>query len=93
MVGELIVDVISFQKIYGLCCLKGYIVEMRRGVTLVDGRRTTDNGQRKTECEDRARILETGFFVDTSVRIFFCWLCSGLLCVAGKGRFQMKKGP
>ena len=46
--GEWIVDVTSFQKIFGLCGLKG--------VTLVD------NGQgRTTEREDRARILETEF--------------------------------
>ena len=43
----------SFQKIYGLCGLKGHIVEIRGGVTLVDGR--------TTECEDSARILETEF--------------------------------
>ena len=50
MVGEWIVDVISFHKIYGLYGLKGRIVEIRRGVTIVDGQQTT-------ECEDRARIL------------------------------------
>ena len=49
--GEWIVDVISFQKIFGFCGLRGHIVEIRRDVTLVD------NGQRTTECEDRARIL------------------------------------
>ena len=53
MACEWIMDGISFQKIYGLCGLKGHIVEIRRGVTLVDGR--------TTECEDRARILETEF--------------------------------
>ena len=36
----LIVDVIGFQKIYGLCRLKGHIVEIWRDVTLVDKRRT-----------------------------------------------------
>ena len=50
MVGEWIVDVLSFKKIFSLCGLKGHIVEIRGGVTLVDGRTTT-------ECEDRARIL------------------------------------
>ena len=45
-------DVLSFQKIFSLCGLKGHIVEVRGGVTLVD------NGRRRTtECEDRARIL------------------------------------
>ena len=41
--------VISFQKIFGLCGLKGHIVEIRWDVTLVHGRTTT-------ECEERARI-------------------------------------
>ena len=53
--GQWIVGVISFQKIFGLCGLKGHIVEIRWDVTLVHGR--TD-GQRTTECEDRARILK-----------------------------------
>ena len=57
MACEWIMDGISFQKIYGLCGLKGHIVEIRRGVTLVD------NGRRTTECEDRARILETEFAI------------------------------
>ena len=57
VVGEWIVDVISFQKIFGLCGLKCHIVEIWRDVTLVDdGRQTTDG--RTTECEDRARILK-----------------------------------
>ena len=34
---EWIVDVISFQKIFGLCGLKGHIVEIRWDVTLVHG--------------------------------------------------------
>ena len=43
MVDEWIVDVISFQKIFSLCGLKGHIGEIWRGVTLVDnGQRTTD---------------------------------------------------
>ena len=49
-VGQLIVGVISFQKIFGLCGLKGHIVEIRWDVTLVHAR--------TTECEDRARILK-----------------------------------
>ena len=53
--GQWIVGVISFQKIFGLCGLKGHIVEIRWDVTLVHGR--TD-GQRTTVCEDRARILK-----------------------------------
>ena len=42
--------VISFQKIFGLCGLKGHIVEIRWDVTLVHDART--------ECEDRAKILK-----------------------------------
>ena len=42
--------VISFKKIFGLCGVKGHIVEIRSDVTFVhDG---------MTECEDRARILK-----------------------------------
>ena len=52
-VGQWIVGVTSFQKIFGLCALKCHIVEIWRDVTLVDDTRT--------ECEDRARILETEF--------------------------------
>ena len=48
--SDWIVDVLSFQKIFSLCGLKGHIVEIRGGVTLVDEQQTT-------ECEDRARIL------------------------------------
>ena len=58
---EWIVDVISFQKIFGLSGLKCYIVEIWRDVTLVDGRRRT------TECEDRARILETEFAISDTL--------------------------
>ena len=40
-VGQWIVGVISFQKIFGLCGLKHHIVEIRWDVTLVhDGQRT-----------------------------------------------------
>ena len=48
---------IRFQKIFGLYGLKCHIVEIWRDVTLVHGRTTT------TECEDRARILETEFAI------------------------------
>ena len=47
VVGEWIVDVISFQKIFGLCGLKCHIVEIWRDVTFEDRGRTdgrTDNG-------------------------------------------------
>ena len=43
-VGQWIVGVISFQKMYGLYGLKHHIVEKMLGVTLVDGR-TTDGQQ------------------------------------------------
>ena len=59
VVGELVEDIISFQKIFGLCGLKCHIVEIWRGVTLEDGQRTDG----RTECEDRARILETEFAI------------------------------
>ena len=59
VVGEWIVHVISFQKILGSCGLNGHIMEIRLGVTLVDGRRTDG----RTECEDRAKILETEFAI------------------------------
>ena len=40
-VGQWIVGVISFQKIFGLCGLKHHILEIRWDVTLVhDGQRT-----------------------------------------------------
>ena len=55
VVGEWIVDVISFQKIFGLCCLKCHIVEIWMDVTF------EDNGRRK--CEYRARIREAGFAI------------------------------
>ena len=50
-VGQWIVGVISFQKIFGLCGLKGHIVKITWDVTFEDNGRTT-------ECEDRARILK-----------------------------------
>ena len=38
--GQWIVGVISFQKIFGLCGIKGHIVEIRWDVTLEDTRHT-----------------------------------------------------
>ena len=38
VVGDWVVDVISFQKIFGLCGLECHIVEIWRDVTLVHGR-------------------------------------------------------
>ena len=37
--GQWIVGVISFQKIFGLCGIKGHIVEIRWDVTLEDNTR------------------------------------------------------
>ena len=55
LVGQLIVGAISFQKIFGLCGLKGHIMEERVGCqAYTDGR---------MECEDRARILESELVV------------------------------
>ena len=47
--GKWIVDVISFQKIFGLCGLKCHIMEIWTDVTLDDTR--TDNGQRNVKIE------------------------------------------
>ena len=47
-VGQWIVGVISFQKMYGLYGLKHHIVEIRGDVTMRDGRRRT-NEQVKIE--------------------------------------------
>ena len=49
-------DVISFQKIFGLGGLECHIVEIWRDVTLVHGQRTKEH-------EDRARILEAEFAI------------------------------
>ena len=38
--GQWIVGVISFQKIFGLCGIKGHIVEIRWDVTLEDDTHT-----------------------------------------------------
>ena len=43
----------SFQKTFGLCGLNGHLVENWWDVTFVDDTRT--------ECEDRARILDSEF--------------------------------
>ena len=64
--GQWIVGVISFQKIFGLCGLKYHIMEIWTDVTL-DDTRTTDG--RTTECEDRARILETEFAIK-EIKVF-----------------------
>ena len=47
MADEWIVDVISFQKLFGLCGLKYHVVKIRRDVTLVHGR-TTHGGNVKS---------------------------------------------
>ena len=57
---EWIVDVISFQKIFGLCGLKCHIVEIWRDVTF------EDEGQRR-KCEYRARIREAGYAIRSNV--------------------------
>ena len=49
VVGEWIVDVISFQKIFGLCGLKCHIVEIWRDVTFEDDAWT--DGQRNMKIE------------------------------------------
>ena len=74
--GELVVEVISFQKIFGLCGLKCHIMEISKGVTLEDGR--TDG--RTTECEDRARILETEFAIQIGkqYKLIICAIITGL---------------
>ena len=59
-VGQWIVGVTSFQKIFGLGSLKCHIMEIWTDVTLDDGH--TDG---RTECEDRARILETEFAISS----------------------------
>ena len=63
--GQWIVGVISFQKIYGLSSLKGHIVEIRWDVTLVH----THTDARK----DKARILKQNsqLFSEKSVLLFF----------------------
>ena len=54
--GQWIVGVISFQKIFGLCGLRGHKVEIRWDVTIVD------NG--RTECEDRAILKQNSQFIE-----------------------------
>ena len=48
---EWIVDVISFQKIFGWCVLKCHIVQIWRDVTFEDEQRTTDDGIVNIELE------------------------------------------
>ena len=67
LVGELVVDVISFQKIFGLCGLKCHIMEIWRGVTLVDGR--TD-GQRNVK-------IELEFWKQNSQKVPFYQIING----------------
>ena len=43
VMGEWIVGVMSFQKMYGLCGLKHHIVEIRDHVTRRDGQRTRED--------------------------------------------------
>ena len=65
--SDWIVDVLSFQKIFSLCGLKGHIVEIRGGVTLVDGRtdgRTDEQRNVKIELE----FCEAEFAKKTSIR-------------------------
>ena len=52
--GQWIVGVISFQKIFGLCGIKGHIVEIRWDVTLEDTH--TDGRNVKIELEFWNRI-------------------------------------
>ena len=66
LVGQWIVGVISFQKIFGLHGLKGLIVEKRKDVTHVHCPHTT-------ECEDEARILESEFVVNFHQRSMLCF--------------------
>ena len=50
VMGEWIVDVISFQKIFGFCGLKGHIVEIRGGVTRRDERTMEDRATQPLGC-------------------------------------------
>ena len=68
--AEWIVDVISFQKIFGLFGLKGHIMEIRRGVTFMDGRRT--DGQRNVKiglefCEAEYAINHYSYFLSAAL--------------------------
>ena len=49
--GQWIVGVISFQKIFGLCGLKHHIVEIRWDVTLEHTHRRTEGRNVKIELE------------------------------------------
>ena len=65
VVDEWIVDVISFQKIFGLCCLKCHIVEIWRDVTFEDGQRTDDGNvnivleSAKQDSQLRSKLIES----------------------------------
>ena len=65
MVGEWIVDVISFQKIFGLYGLKCHIVEIWRDVTFEDGRTDgrTDNGNVNIELESAKQDSQNHFLI------------------------------
>ena len=78
MVAEWIVDVISFQKIFGLCGLKCHIVEIWRDVTF------EDDGQRK--CEYSARIREAGFAINDENEDLSIQRCNE--CIALKSMIQ-----
>ena len=49
--GQWVVGVISFQKIFGLCDLRGHKVEIRWDVTLVHNGQRTDGRNVKIELE------------------------------------------
>ena len=61
MVDEWIVDIISFQKIFGLCGLKCHIVEIWRDVTFEDGRTTDDDGNVNIELESAKQDSQFNF--------------------------------
>ncbi len=62
---EWIVDLISFQKIFGLCGLKCHIVEIWRDVTLVDDGRRTDGRTDFGEPVDSGESCDSGEFGDS----------------------------
>ena len=66
-VDEWIVDVISFQKIFGLCGLKCHIVEIWIPYYGRMSRLWTDDVRRTTECEDSARILKQNSQFDNNI--------------------------
>ena len=60
--SDWIVDVLSFQKIFSLCGLKGHIVEIRGGVTLED-----DEQRRNVKIE--LEFWEAEFAISISISI------------------------